>query len=302
MKKVLVLLATYNGELFLEAQLQSILNQKNVIVHILARDDGSTDGTVSILKRYQHNFNLKLIEGKNIGAFQNFFELIRKADTYDYYAYSDQDDIWNENKLYQALKKIGENTNIPCLYFSKSTPVDSLMKTLHKKNCVTFRGADSFAMATVRNICQGSTCLFNNELMKLLKRTPINFKVEHDWWTYLVCLGVGGKITADCNSYMYYRQHENNVLGAGSSLKARLIRRGKMLLSKRTHGRQKMCNMLLKVYTNELTTESKKVLHSIRDYRTSIKNNLALAFDSRFYKADFQYSVSFFIAVLTRII
>jgi len=302
MYDVLVLLATYNGEKYLKEQLDSIFNQVGVNVKVLVRDDGSTDSTISILEEYHNKYNLEYIKGNNVGAFQNFMKLIELADEYEYYAYSDQDDIWLKEKLIQAMNNIYKSSNIPSLYFSKSTAVDNNLNQLTDCNHANYEDADSFAMASIRNICQGSTCVFNNELMKLLKKTPLDYQVEHDWWTFLVCLSVGGRVYADNNSYMLYRQHENNVLGAGSSFSSRLKRRGKLLISKRTHGRQKMCEIILNTYNDRLTNEARSVLTEIVNYRRSILNMFNLLFDKRFYRGEFQYSVSFFTAVLTRII
>ena len=92
MKKVQVLLSTYNGEKYLKEQLDSIIAQKGVDVHILARDDGSKDDTIKILEGYE---NIDIIKGSNIGVCKSFFELINKSGEYDYYSFADQDDVWD---------------------------------------------------------------------------------------------------------------------------------------------------------------------------------------------------------------
>ena len=84
---------TYNGEKYVEEQLNSITNQEgNFTLDVLVRDDGSNDNTVNILRKYVKCYeNVRLIEGKNIGSNQSFFELIRIAGVYDYYCLSDQE-------------------------------------------------------------------------------------------------------------------------------------------------------------------------------------------------------------------
>ena len=79
MKKILVIMATYNGEKYLEEQLNSILQQKNVCVDILVRDDGSSDSTVTILNRYRENGKLEWYTGEHLNVANGFFDLMLKA-------------------------------------------------------------------------------------------------------------------------------------------------------------------------------------------------------------------------------
>ena len=59
MEKVQILMSTYNGEKYLKEQIQSILNQEQVEIELLVRDDGSNDDTIKILKQYSQNSKLK---------------------------------------------------------------------------------------------------------------------------------------------------------------------------------------------------------------------------------------------------
>ena len=101
--KIAVFLATYNGEKFLNQQIDSILSQKNVEVDIYCNDDGSSDRTLEIIKSYQiSKKNFFIIDSiKESGcAGLNFYSLIlTSSGEYDYYAFSDQDDIWLQSKL-----------------------------------------------------------------------------------------------------------------------------------------------------------------------------------------------------------
>ena len=97
--KVLVLMSTYNGAIFLKEQLDSILNQEDVNVELLIRDDGSTDSTKFILKEYENYPNCTIVYGNNIGASNSFLWLLENCGKSDYYSFSDQDDIWiNERR------------------------------------------------------------------------------------------------------------------------------------------------------------------------------------------------------------
>lgn len=104
---VTVLMSTYNGEKYLKEQIDSILSQVDVDVRLVIRDDGSTDNTVGVIKEYsQRNSNVEFTVGKNIGYANSFLTLIQMAGDSDYYAFSDQDDIWKKNKLSTAVDKI----------------------------------------------------------------------------------------------------------------------------------------------------------------------------------------------------
>ena len=108
MYTVQVLLSTYNGEAYLKEQLDSILNQKNVAVKLFVRDDGSSDGTVDILRAYAalHD-NICYLCGENCGVVASFFRLFELSDPdVDFYALSDQDDVWDEDKLSIACQKL----------------------------------------------------------------------------------------------------------------------------------------------------------------------------------------------------
>ena len=114
MEKVLVLMATYNGEKYLQEQLDSIYRQKNVMVDVLVRDDGSSDLTQEILEMNSKTKNLTWYSGEHKNVQKGFFELMRKAAMldYEYYAFCDQDDVWFDDKLSIAISRIPK-TNCP---------------------------------------------------------------------------------------------------------------------------------------------------------------------------------------------
>ena len=97
---VCVLMSTYNGEQFIREQLESICSQNGVNVTLLIRDDGSKDNTLSILKSFEEKIPMRVItDGENLGPGNSFMELVYQAGDFDFYAFSDQDDIWKNNKL-----------------------------------------------------------------------------------------------------------------------------------------------------------------------------------------------------------
>jgi len=110
--KIAILMCTYNGEQFLNEQLDSIQNQNYKNWTLYVNDDGSKDKTLNILKAYQKKWGIKKIiirRGPQKGFCQNFFQIINdKKINADLYFLSDQDDVWMPNKLSHTLKKISK--------------------------------------------------------------------------------------------------------------------------------------------------------------------------------------------------
>lgn len=216
-KKILVLMSAYNGEQYINEQIMSILNQKTEhLIDIRVRDDGSKDSTCRVIEELKAKYpnRIELITGSNIGYNASFFSLLKGADDYDYYAISDQDDVWLENKLQTAVEWLEkEDDNIPLLYASTSYLVGNDLKpygTTRKK-----QREFSVYNTIIQNICPGHTQVMNNELMKLLK-TDIdtsNIYVYDAWITNMAMLY--GKILFNNDSFTLYRQHRENQLGYG---------------------------------------------------------------------------------------
>lgn len=103
-KSVQVVMSTYNGEKYLKEQIDSILSQEGVDVRLYIRDDGSSDRTTDILASYQEHKNVKIEKGNNLGFAKSFLTALDECDEADYYAFSDQDDVWEKDKLSTAIE------------------------------------------------------------------------------------------------------------------------------------------------------------------------------------------------------
>ena len=232
-KKVQILMSTYNGETFLREQIESLLKQTYLKIEILIRDDGSEDRTVDILKEYAaSNKNIHIYLENNIGVTKSFFELLKRAEA-DYIAFCDQDDVWQENKVEEAVKKLKDKEE-PWLYFSNRTLVDESLNVLpgqRKRKCHI-----GFGNALVESICTGCTIVMNRKLTDIIKMNIPDNAIIHDWWCYLVA-AYKGNITYDENSYIWYRQHEKNVVGANTSWIKTV--KSKMYYLKKNSGRLK---------------------------------------------------------------
>ncbi|MEH6585330.1 MAG: glycosyltransferase family 2 protein [Halioglobus sp.] len=224
--EVAVLLCTYNGNRFLSSQLESLLNQAAVSVSLTASDDGSTDNTVQILRDCsRHNRQIiDLRQGPRAGAAQNFLSLIcDKNISANYFAYADQDDIWDEDKLSRAVSALAEcHPNRPALYCARTR---SLSASGEISGCSPlFCRSPSFANALVHNIGGGNTMVMNRASRELLCRGGNVDVVSHDWWTYLLVSGAGGTVIYDPEPCLDYRQHSANQIGANTGIKRRASR------------------------------------------------------------------------------
>ena len=101
---IAIMLSTYNGEKYIRKQLDSLVNQSyKAYMKVFVRDDGSTDNTLSILEEYIEKINLTIIKGENVGPGKSFWKLFMNQNiNADYYAFCDQDDIWDSDKLKKA--------------------------------------------------------------------------------------------------------------------------------------------------------------------------------------------------------
>ena len=125
METVCVLMSTYNGEKYLQEQLDSIINQVGVNVRILVRDDGSTDSTTDILNNYKREGYLDWYSGTNLKSARSFMDLVNRAPESEYYAFSDQDDYWLPTKLQVAVNVLkSADSRKSALYYSRTTLVD----------------------------------------------------------------------------------------------------------------------------------------------------------------------------------
>lgn len=225
---VAVLLCTYHGQRFLTNQLDSLAAQSYPNWTLWASDDGSQDDTYSILESYRDRWGadrLSIDKGPEEGFVANFLSLTCHADIKaDYYAYSDQDDIWEEDKLQRAVDwLLTVPKDVPALYCSRTRLVDAQNRDIGFSPL--FNKPPSFANALMQNVGGGNTMVFNDAARELMREAGDNVNVvTHDWWAYLVVSGCGGRVFYDTYPSVRYRQHDANLVGANSSWRARLAR------------------------------------------------------------------------------
>lgn len=236
---VAVVMSTFNGEKYLREQLDSILNQQGVAVTLYIRDDGSSDGTKEILSEYEKiNNNVYVDYAQNVGVGNSFMNALYSVpDTYEFYAFADQDDIWQEEKLSEAIKFLIDRGK--SLYASNQENVDSEGNSLglrwEKDDERVFLSPEGI---TATNVLCGCTMVMTGEFKKLIceeNRRPSStiLKIKnHDGWIATVGAVYDG-LVYDNRSFIKYRQHGGNVVGAYKpSFFKKMKQRGKKLLNR----------------------------------------------------------------------
>lgn len=220
---VVVLLATYNGEAYLEEQLASILGQEGVTVRLVVSDDSSIDGTRGILDEAARDPRVTVLEPGRFGTPQgNFLRLVREADLDGAaaVAFADQDDVWHRDKLARQLTLLTRlgvdavSSNVIAFWqrddgsrrtelIDKAQPQVALDFLLESAGpgCTFVFGVDAFL--TVR---------------AALTKVPDDGMVPHDWLAYAVVRATGGRWHIDETPTLDYRQHDANATGANSGL------------------------------------------------------------------------------------
>lgn len=212
-KRICVLMSAYNGEKYIEEQIESIMAQTYKNLEIYVRDDGSKDHTLQILQDYEAKGRIKLEAGNNIGFIKSFLWLVAHSTGAEYYAYSDQDDVWLENKIEMALEKLADADDTkPVLYFSNYDYYDGTMNFMEHGS--TGERKSSFPNCLVDCISLGFNSVLNRTAHDMIAANTPQYACGHDWWTYMVCQGMG-QVIYDERATVKYRRHEANVSAGG---------------------------------------------------------------------------------------
>lgn len=303
MEKIAVILSTYNGDRFLCEQIDSILNQKDVEVHLYIRDDGSTDTTPEILKKYQTKYsNINVYFDSNKGCKDSFYICAKytwiKEQSTQYFAFADQDDYWKEDKLKVGINELKAiNKNVPILYFCPPKIVDQYLNPLDIE--WNNRHLLNFEEACLVQPCAGCTMIFNRQSLELfLKGTPQKMSL-HDSWMYKCVLACGGSIIEDTESHIFYRQHGNNVVGTGS-FSSRWRRRYNNFVNKNRYRSIQIKN-ILDTYSDYMPTqaiESAKILSTYTEL--NLYKRIKLAFNPKFRLHGFMHNLMFKLAIISK--
>jgi len=256
--KIVVMLAVYNGEKFLKVQLDSICNQtlsENILLYI--GDDGSNDSTLSIIEEYKNKMNILERPAKNhLGVANNFWDLLLTAPEADYYAFCDQDDIWDTSKLEVAVNKI--NVNEPILYFSNLRVIDKNSQIVKDR---FYEKEPKLTITSQMTDREGAGCtyVFNSKAMEIIRQIKLTSIPMHDTVVILSMLAVG-RVIYDSEPRISYRHHENNVMARFKKNRIGKIRSSYDIWIKNRGSSSLLAKELLENYENFLDSDAKKWL------------------------------------------
>lgn len=278
---VYVLMSTYNGQRYIEEQINSILNQESCKINLIVRDDGSTDKTKSILRKYAERGLLKFVEDDaNLGPAQSFFRLVELAPSNGFYAFADQDDYWNPDKMSRAIRLLNKNdADIPLVYYSNAEVVDQNLNSLYRKVYEKRQTPTSEKILCGYGV-QGCTMVFNSCLREIfLKENICNLGVGmHDFFLCDVCVACGGKVVFDDALTMKYRQHENNVLGFDTKI-SKINKIKKRICELFTEEEESIANDadVLMCYEGYMSQTGKSLVVNVQQYKKSFAIRIRLA-------------------------
>lgn len=276
-KSVQVVMSTYNGEKYLKEQIDSILSQEGVDVRLYIRDDGSSDRTTDILASYQEHKNVKIEKGNNLGFAKSFLTALDECDEADYYAFSDQDDVWEKDKLSTAIEILEEESqSTPLLYCSALQRVDENLNPLHVQSYHGLR--INLPSMLTRGRLAGCTFVFNNTLRNLVENSSqIEMHASHDSWVLLACLACGGNVFFDKKPHILFRRYNTNTSIDGGKLKSRLKYEFRYFEKYKNNRLDTACE-LLNCYNSNMSVSSKSFLEKVKNYKSSIRNRIAFLF------------------------
>lgn len=284
--RVEVLMSTYNGEKFLKEQIDSILAQSNIDIHLTVRDDGSKDGTTNILEEYEANnpSKIHIIKGENLGYKKSFTELLNLAEPdYDFYAFADQDDIWLQKKCSTAAEMINQHKDSIAMYVSSVKICDENCKELYTNDFST--RTQSLKGIFIRYSYSGCVMMFTKKLKELAQkvssRIPSGFKIpSHDFLisTLAFCYGT---VIVDSNSYILHRRWENSVTPGGKGILNRIKSELKFIFKSKLDN-YFMARIIEINNKTSLSEENAKFIESVILQHKSIKERIKLINDKKF--------------------
>ncbi|MBT1164910.1 glycosyltransferase [Bifidobacterium felsineum] len=217
---VAVLMSTYNGAAYLKEQIDSLLSQTGITLDIFVRDDGSTDDTYDLLMEFEKKYHcINVKKGSNIGYKKSFLQLITSTpDSYDYYCFADQDDVWDKYKICAAIKEMQKTHSES--YVSALEYVDSNLNHIRKRD---YPDRDiTLNSVFCRMRYAGCTLVFSKKIFeeckKVINDNKFTFDIPHDQYVLSICLATHNKIFLDHNTYIKYRRTGNNITAGGKTI------------------------------------------------------------------------------------
>lgn len=276
---VLILLAAYNGETYIRAQVDSLLAQDHPHIKIVLSDDGSTDRTPAILEQYAKNHSDRIIHYHSNTRFgcaqKHFMHLLTQFHDEPYIMFCDQDDIWHTDKVSKTLvcmHQIEDDPQIPALIHTDLRVVDKNLALINPSFC-NHSNLDGHRLGLnqllVQNVVTGCTMMINRALAVLACEKPVSDAMRmHDWWLAILA-SVSGKCAFLNEATIDYRQHGSNSVGAKNvrSMSYLWTRLRSKSMRPELQKAADQAAAFLENYTDILSADQHKLIRSFADTR-----------------------------------
>ena len=300
LNSIAILLCSYEGEKYIEKQLISITSQTYPNWKLFISDDGSKDRTLSIIQKFKvrQKVHLQIYKGPEKTFASNFISLTKRPEIKsNYYAWADQDDIWNKRKLEKAIGWLNhQSSSRPLLYCSRTIFVDHMNRYI--KPSPLFKKPKTFQNALVQNIAGGNTMIFNEKARQLfIKSTKNREFFAHDWLMYQLVTACGGIVYFDEKPRLRYRQHTNNSIGMNNTIEAKIKHLKFIWQGKYRVWNSQNIDALDQIY-NHMTTKNQITFdHFKKLKKTSLLKRFLFFKKSGIYRQTFLQNISLVLTV-----
>lgn len=292
---VAVLMSTYNGEKFLREQLESIFTQEDVEILLIVRDDGSTDSTIEILNEFS---GIQIIESENVGCEESFKKLLYMPIDADYYAFSDQDDVWYPRKLISAINNLKQHDSDLSVCNLMLADADMnldrpLFKGNELHNCnLRFR---NYVLGNIH----GCTQVWTKKLHKIIQSYEPKIMYGHDVWVNCIANMVSSTYI-DNNCQINYRLHENNTSGYATNEWQRIKKGITKYLTPKAPSNYLLCRFLIAGYSKYVNIDEKRFesIKLIAHYKDSFQLKCQLLMSKFINTGDFRHRIFNWIRII----
>ena len=278
-----MIISTYNGSKNIIRQLDSIFGQEGVAVSVHIRDDNSQDNTVEVVKEYARlhsQYTIVITSGQNMGYAKSFWTALEESENADYYAFSDQDDVWLPNKLIKSISMMDkERMSIPQLSYCKMVRSDEVLRPLKEQVSIIPNNQLTKKLTLTKTFSYGAAIVINGAAKDLICRCwPDVSDLPHDLWAGMLCFWFGRVHYIDENLY-YWIRYDSSVTGAGTKKSGRIYRIKQALKGK---SYVNVAPDLIQNYNDLLTREDLKFLNKIVNYKSNLFDRISLLLDKEF--------------------
>lgn len=226
--RISVAVATFNGEKYIRAQMDSILKNLSAEDEIIVSDDGSKDATLDILKEYQNGeIPVKVIAGPGRGIKQNIAAALEECRG-RYIFLADQDDVWTEHKVETVMRRLGKDG---CMLVNHDAQVmNGDLTEILIPSFFAYRGSrPGFLNNLLKNRYMGCCMAFDRRLLAYVLPVPDEIEM-HDQWIGMINDIRHGNSVFIGDKLLLYRRHGANVSDFSHGSVPQMIRKRLMLL------------------------------------------------------------------------